>query len=85
MEYLLLLLPQIRFLRNPRKTVPLICPVKCEVLNIISSAEINDDINYFSKETQELMQTQIDIRNTFLRCVDEMPIHYHFVLLAITP
>ena len=51
MKYLLLLLSQIRFLRNPKMIVPLICPVKSEVLNIISSAEINDDINYFSKKT----------------------------------
>ena len=50
MEYLRLLLSQIHFLRNPKKTVLLIYPIESEILNIISSAEIND-INYFSKKT----------------------------------
>ena len=46
-EYLLLLLSQIRFLRNPKKTVPLIDPIESKVLNIISSTEINDDYYYY--------------------------------------
>ena len=40
--------------KNSKKIVPLIHPVKSEVLNI-SSAKINDDINYFSKKTKEFM------------------------------
>ena len=56
-EYLLLLLSQIRFLRNPKKTVPLIYSVKSEVLNIISSTEINDDmIQLLQQENMNLFK-----------------------------
>ena len=45
---------------------------------------INDEISTTSARKYKSL-TQIDIPNTFLRCVDEMPVHYHFVLLVITP